>query len=172
MMKFCFRSILYLMFCMTFLCACGQAVPSVPAQMPDDFAFVFEFDFIEVDTSDGTIKNTFYFNEGDTSAVTDFQFTDAQMQIIYAAFVEYRVYDLPEEIDPDKECMSIPPSYYALDYTVEGQTGHITCATGATADQPGISKMNNRFVKFMTVVWDCVYPSDALAYLPAGPYIE
>lgn len=141
-------------------------------EIPDDFGFVCTYNFTEIDTFNSTIKNTFSFNEGDPDAVTDFSFSDEQLQKIYEAFIKYDIQDLPEEIDPDKGYMSIPPSHYELLYVSDGETKNISCNTGAYIDQKGISKNNNKFLKFMEEVWNYVYESDAYERLPAGPGIE
>lgn len=140
-------------------------------KMPDDFGFVCTYNFIEVDTFNSTIKNTFSFDAGDPDSVTDFSFSDEHLQEIYEAFIKYDIQNLPEEIDPDKGYMAIPPSHYELLYTTDGETKNISCGTGAYIDQKGISKNNNKFLKFMEVVWNCVDETD-YEPLPAGPGIE
>ncbi|SHO51379.1 hypothetical protein [Anaerocolumna xylanovorans] len=141
-------------------------------QIPDDFGFTYIHNFIEVDTFNSTIKNTYYFSEGDPDAITDFSFSHEQLEKIYEAFIQYDIQDLPEEIDPDKGFMSIPPSYYELLYISDGETKNISCRTGADIDQEGISEDNNNFVKFMAEVWNYVYESDAYQRLPSGPETE
>ncbi|WP_313132054.1 hypothetical protein [Anaerocolumna sp.] len=141
-------------------------------EIPDDFGFVYTHNFTEVDTFNSTIKNRFQFDEGDPNAITDFNFSDEQLQKIYEAFIKYDLHDLPEEIDPDKGYMAIPPSYYEFQYVSDGETKSISCSTGAHIDQKGISKANNKFVKFMTEVWEYVHESDAYERLPSGPQVE
>lgn len=146
--------------------------PTAAGEMPADFGFVLVCDFLEVDTFSGTIKNTYADSEGYPGAVADFSFTETQMQEIYEAFVLYDIQQLPEEIDPDKEYMTIPPTFYQLSYKVSGTSQTVACATGAGPDQAGISKENNRFVKFMRVVSSHIYSSEAYRSLPEFPRIE
>lgn len=151
------------------LVSCAAAVPE---QMPDDFNFVFTVNFTEADTYNGTLKNTYYYDEGDENAAVEFALTDAQMQEIYDAFRQYKVASLPEEIDPDKEYMSIPPSWYEFSYTCNGEEGSVSCHTGAAADQVGISRQNNDFVKFVDAIVPYLYDTEAFERLPDGPYME
>lgn len=145
---------------------------SLTAEMPDDFGFILTHSFIEVDTFNSTLKNTYAFDKGVPDAITDFAFSHEEMEKIYKAFVKYGIQDLPEEIDPDKGYMSIPPSFYKLLYISNGETKNISCETGARIDQKGISKDNNKFLKFIEEVWNYVYVSDAYKGLPSGPGME
>lgn len=140
--------------------------------VPEDFNFVFVADFMEVDTCKGTIKNTYWHEEGNSDAIADFAFSAHEMQMIYNAFLQYDIARMPQEIDRGKDYMAIPPSYYEITYTLNGETKTVSCGVGAVVDQAGISKDNNNFMKFVTVVQSYVQDSKAYAGLPEGPYLE
>ncbi len=75
--------------------ACNSRKQSTE-EIPDDFEFVYTHNFTEVDTFNSTIKNRFHFDEGDPNAITDFTFSDEQLQKIYEAFIKYDIQDLPD----------------------------------------------------------------------------
>jgi len=98
--------------------------------------FNFKLDWLteglsSIDTYEGVLTRG---SRGGISESVEFIIPEDKMQEFYEAFLEYEIYDLPEDIS-GKEPSYRPITYYTFKYTYNKETKTIKCIGADTADK-------------------------------------
>jgi len=140
----------------------------IESKIPDNFNFNISFGFYGKNNIN-TYSNTFTKDliEAGTEAI-DFIIPPEKIREIYEAFLESKIYELPDDINAEveniegKEYTSWEPfDSYTLTYTYDNVTRTIVCEDGGPwyADS-GPTDSRNRLVKFVGIITDYIYSTE------------
>ena len=158
MKKKCVLFFILTMFCLSCMTACGSE---------DKFNFKLNFGLGGgigcIDTYNNTFTKDMIPNG---TEIIDFNIPDDKMKEFYEAFLEYEIYDLPEDISIEP---SVSPAYtYILTYTYNKQTktiiyNNVYFGVGMNT---GSSEKHDQFVKFANKIRDYVYNTEEYLNMP------
>jgi len=148
--------------------------PDKPA-VPSDFNFSISYGYLEaknrIDTYNGTFTKDLIM---DGTKTVNFTIPSAEMEKIYTAFKEYRISELPEDINSNVIIGSLSvirePEYrYSLTYTCNNETKSVVCNDGGPWDAyKGAPDTRNRLVNFVNTVCDYIYNTDIYKNMPSA----
>jgi hypothetical protein len=134
-------------------------------QMPSDFNFALDYGIggkNNVDTYNGTFTKDLVINGTET---IQFVIPADKMQEIYTAFMEYKIPDLPDNINAhvsiEEEMLHIiPANNYAFSYTCNNETRTIICDDGGPWNTSGPSELRDRLVDFVDFVREYIHGTE------------
>ena len=141
---------------------------SAEVEIPGDFNFSIDFG-VDGQNNIDSYNDTFTKDLiGTGSETIDFTIPDDKMREIYAAFIENKVPELPDDINfevkfgsGDISMTSTPSSKYSVTYTCENETRTIVCDDGGPWNvKIGPPDTRNRLVVFVTLITDYIFSTD------------
>lgn len=172
------KMILFVLFSIFFIFnSCNnvdEIIPKVEADMPDDFNFKINFGTYGKNCID-TYNSTFTKDLVAAGTETiDFVIPTDEMRKIYEAFIEYKIHELPDDINSEIEIIMgkdytewEPAANYILTYTYNNVKRTISCNDGGPwyADS-GPPETRNNLVKFVEIVSEYIYNTEEYQKMP------
>jgi hypothetical protein len=140
---------------------------AVAQTMPDDFDFKIDFGTYGKNNIN-TYNDTFTKDLVTAGSETiDFMISADKMRDIYKKFLEYRIYDLPDDINAEIEMIEgktyscvTPYREYSLTYTSEGKTRTIVYNEGEPWPVEDSPDTRDRLRNFVDIISDYIYSTE------------
>jgi hypothetical protein len=142
--------------------------------MPGDFNFSVDFGIYgrnNIDTYDNKFTKDLV---TDGTETIDFIIPEDKMREIYDAFIEYKIYELPEDINAkvprafigDIRMHVHPADAYAVTYTCNGITGTVRSDGGGPWEAEGPPDTHKRLADFIKIISDYIYSTEEYENMP------
>ena len=145
-----------------------------PSEMPNDFSFSIDFGTYgkcNIDTYNNTLTKDLVSAGSET---IDFIIPEEVMKEIYEAFIEYRIFELPDDInatvdkiDGASYKMQTPSEKYSILYTCNNEVRTVVCEDGGPwLAETGPPESRNRLVAFVGFVTEYIYNTTDYQNMP------